>query len=242
MAFPASDIADADACHAALARGGAAGVGRVDIVDRRTARSRRSRRRRAGAGGASVRSRRRARPAGFRRHAHASRQGPHLAAPAEPRRHLDRRADRGARRTAKRNWAADDVERRMDFALRCAYAHGTAAIRTHLDCAPPQHEITLGRVRSGCASSWAGRIELQAVLDRRARHLRRSRRRSTPSRSACKAAGGILGGSIARPSRGARGDASPSSRRPASSASTSTSTSTRRSTRRRRRCAISPTR
>ncbi|HEX4298717.1 MAG TPA: cytosine deaminase, partial [Devosia sp.] len=36
-------------------------------------------------------------------------------------------------------WSAEDVGRRMDFALRSAYAHGTAAIRTHLDSNPPQH-------------------------------------------------------------------------------------------------------
>jgi cytosine deaminase len=65
-----------------------------------------------------------------------------------------------ADRTA--NWSAADVERRMDFALRCAFAHGTAAIRTHLDSAPPQHEISwavFDRVRA----RWADRIELQAV-------------------------------------------------------------------------------
>jgi cytosine deaminase len=59
------------------------------------------------------------------------------------------------------NWAAADVERRMTFALRCAYAHGTAAIRTHLDSAPPQHEITWD-VFSKVRDAWAGRIELQA--------------------------------------------------------------------------------
>jgi hypothetical protein len=30
------------------------------------------------------------------------------------------------------HWSPVDVERRMDFALRCAYAHGTQAVRTHL--------------------------------------------------------------------------------------------------------------
>ena len=35
-------------------------------------------------------------------------------------------------------WSKSDVGRRMDFALRSAYAHGTAAIRTHLDSIPPQ--------------------------------------------------------------------------------------------------------
>jgi cytosine deaminase len=59
------------------------------------------------------------------------------------------------------NWAAEDVERRMDFALRCAYAHGTAAIRTHLDSAPPQHAITW-EVFSRMREKWRGRIELQA--------------------------------------------------------------------------------
>lgn len=57
-------------------------------------------------------------------------------------------------------WAAADVERRMDFALRCAYAHGTAAIRTQLDSVPPQHGITWD-VFSKVRSDWAGRIELQ---------------------------------------------------------------------------------
>ena len=30
------------------------------------------------------------------------------------------------------HWSLGDVERRMDFALCCAYAHGTQAVRTHL--------------------------------------------------------------------------------------------------------------
>jgi cytosine deaminase len=91
-------------------------------------------------------------------------------------------------------WKAEDVERRMDFSLRCAYAHGTAAIRTHLDSIPPQHDISwdlFERMRD----KWAGRIELQAVslispdllmnpevLDLIARRT--------------KASGGILGGAL----------------------------------------------
>mmetsp|Transcript_11593 Transcript_11593/g.27538 ORF Transcript_11593/g.27538 Transcript_11593/m.27538 type:complete len:169 (-) Transcript_11593:81-587(-) len=31
-----------------------------------------------------------------------------------------------------RFWDLADVERRMEFSLRCAYAHGTSALRTHL--------------------------------------------------------------------------------------------------------------
>lgn len=93
------------------------------------------------------------------------------------------------------NWASNDVERRMDFSLRCAYAHGTAAIRTHLDMAPPQHEISW-EVFEAMRARWTGRIELQAaglmgpdtILDPDAL-------RAVATRT--KAAGGILGGSTA---------------------------------------------
>lgn len=65
-------------------------------------------------------------------------------------------ADRSAR------WTAGDVRARMDFALRCAYAHGTRAIRTHLDSRPPQDAISFGVFRE-LREDWRGRIELQAV-------------------------------------------------------------------------------
>jgi cytosine/creatinine deaminase len=66
------------------------------------------------------------------------------------------RGDRAA------NWSADDVRARFEFGLRCAFAHGTVAIRTHLDSPPPQHRITwplFGELRA----QWADRITLQAV-------------------------------------------------------------------------------
>ena len=62
----------------------------------------------------------------------------------------------------ERLWKAEDVERRMEFSLRAAYAHGTAAIRTHLDSIPPQHEISWDLFET-MRDRWAGRIELQAV-------------------------------------------------------------------------------
>src|SRR6478735_1438925 len=31
------------------------------------------------------------------------------------------------------NWTSEDVRARMDFGLRCAFAHGTSAVRTHID-------------------------------------------------------------------------------------------------------------
>jgi cytosine/creatinine deaminase len=65
-------------------------------------------------------------------------------------------ADRAA------NWTAADVAARMDFSLRCAHAHGTAAIRTHLDSLLPQPAISWP-VFSEMREKWRGRIELQAV-------------------------------------------------------------------------------
>ncbi|RWD80313.1 cytosine deaminase [Mesorhizobium sp.] len=65
-------------------------------------------------------------------------------------------ADRAAR------WSAEDVARRMDFSLRSAYAHGTRAMRTHLDSVAPQEEISWP-VFETIREKWRGRIELQAA-------------------------------------------------------------------------------
>src|SRR5262245_26891189 len=65
-----------------------------------------------------------------------------------------------ADRTAR--WSADDVRRRMDFGLRCSWAHGTRAVRTHLDSMAPQGAITWP-VFEELRKEWSGRIELQAV-------------------------------------------------------------------------------
>ncbi|MGR3436119.1 MAG: cytosine deaminase [Shimia sp.] len=66
------------------------------------------------------------------------------------------------RRDAAANWSAEDVRTRMTFALRCAYAHGTKAIRTHIDSHPPQDAISWG-VFEEVREAWAGRIDLQAA-------------------------------------------------------------------------------
>ena len=66
----------------------------------------------------------------------------------------------GADRTAR--WSAEDVARRMDFSLRSAYAHGTKALRTHLDSVRPQEEISWP-VFETMREKWRGRIDLQAV-------------------------------------------------------------------------------
>ena len=50
----------------------------------------------------------------------------------------------------------------FEFALKSAYAHGTAAIRTHIDCfVPGQASVSFGVFRE-LRDRWAGRIELQA--------------------------------------------------------------------------------
>jgi cytosine deaminase len=60
------------------------------------------------------------------------------------------------------HWSAGDVERRMSFALRCAYAHGISAIRTHIDSHDGSAETSWGVFRA-MRERWAGRIALQAV-------------------------------------------------------------------------------
>ena len=59
------------------------------------------------------------------------------------------------------NWSAGDVEARMEFSLASAFAHGTAAIRTHIDSVGPQTRISWP-VFSAMRERWRGRIELQA--------------------------------------------------------------------------------
>lgn len=59
-------------------------------------------------------------------------------------------------------WNAEDVYRRMEFGLRCSYAHGTKAIRTHIDAAGEQAAISL-EVFDTLRYEWADRLILQAV-------------------------------------------------------------------------------
>ena len=62
---------------------------------------------------------------------------------------------------AKTYWDADDVYRRLDFGLKCSYAHGTKALRTHIDSAGEQAAISLS-VFKALQSAWAERLTLQA--------------------------------------------------------------------------------
>ena len=59
-------------------------------------------------------------------------------------------------------WTAEDVRTRMDFSLRCAFAHGTGALRTHIDSIGKQTAISWP-VFAEMREAWKGRIALQAV-------------------------------------------------------------------------------
>jgi cytosine/creatinine deaminase len=61
----------------------------------------------------------------------------------------------------KARWTAADVRARAEFSLRSAYAHGTRALRTHLDSIPPQDDISWP-LFAQLREEWAGRIDLQA--------------------------------------------------------------------------------
>ncbi len=81
-----------------------------------------------------------------------------------PRTRPDGTLEGGLRVTAqdRKFWTADDIATRMRFGLQCAYVHGVAAIRTHLD----SHEELAERswtVFKQLRAEWGDRITLQAV-------------------------------------------------------------------------------
>jgi cytosine/creatinine deaminase len=60
------------------------------------------------------------------------------------------------------HWTYEDVYSRMEFGLKCSYAHGTKAIRTHLDCPESQIEISFKAFKE-LKHLWRDRLTLQAV-------------------------------------------------------------------------------
>lgn len=66
------------------------------------------------------------------------------------------------RKDADAYWHEDDVYRRMEFGLKCSYAHGTAAIRTHIDSYGDQARISLNAFQR-LQKEWGDRLTLQAV-------------------------------------------------------------------------------
>ena len=73
--------------------------------------------------------------------------------------HVGAAASVGADRTAR--WSEADIAARFNFALECAYAHGTAAMRTHIDSYGPA-AANGWRVFRRLRTAWQGRITLQA--------------------------------------------------------------------------------
>lgn len=62
-------------------------------------------------------------------------------------------------------WDAKDLLPRMEFSLACAYAHGTRAIRTHLDYFEDLDAAAISwSVFAQLRDAWAGRIALQASV------------------------------------------------------------------------------
>jgi cytosine deaminase len=62
----------------------------------------------------------------------------------------------------QRHWSVADLYTRMAFGLRCSYAHGTQAVRTHLDCLDGQGQVSLA-VFHRLRQEWVDRLTLQAV-------------------------------------------------------------------------------
>lgn len=58
------------------------------------------------------------------------------------------------------NWTPQDVQARADFSMRCAYAHGTRAIRTHVDSMNGQYARSWP-VLAALREAWAGKVDLQ---------------------------------------------------------------------------------
>jgi cytosine deaminase len=63
---------------------------------------------------------------------------------------------------AERYWTEEDLYRRMSFGLRCSYAHGTQAIRTHLDSSGALGQ-RVWRVFQHLRQEWSDRLTLEAV-------------------------------------------------------------------------------
>jgi cytosine/creatinine deaminase len=61
-----------------------------------------------------------------------------------------------------KNWHREDLYHRMEFGIKCSYAQGTTAIRTHLDSFGKQAEISL-EVFQALQKIWSDKVILQAV-------------------------------------------------------------------------------
>lgn len=67
-----------------------------------------------------------------------------------------------AKKDAEASWNREDIYRRMEFGIKCSYAHGTSAIRTHIDSYGENAFISLD-VFKKLQKEWKNRLTLQAV-------------------------------------------------------------------------------
>ena len=73
-----------------------------------------------------------------------------------------RGADEACKRDAK-HWSVEDCYRRMTFAVKSAYAYGTAALRTHLMSGDETQSAHAWEAFRRLRREWAGKVELQGV-------------------------------------------------------------------------------
>lgn len=101
-------------------------------------------------------------------------------------------------------WNRDDVRRRMEFSLKCAYAHGTSAVRTHIMSGPVQAAIAWP-VFAELREAWKGKVELQGVSLSILRFFR-DEVAAAKLADQVKAHGGILGAAVSCTDRGGHAD------------------------------------
>lgn len=101
-------------------------------------------------------------------------------------------------------WDREDVYRRMEFSLQCAYAHGTSAIRTHIMSGPVQGAIAWP-VFNELRNKWRGKVELQGVSLSILRFFR-DEAAAAELADQVKAYGGVLGAAVSCTDRGGHAD------------------------------------
>jgi len=88
-------------------------------------------------------------------------------------------------------WSAPELARRIEFALRSAFAHGTRALNSYCDWSVPEGPLAW-RVLQDLRSRWAGRVELTITSLASVAELEDPQRAATMT-AAVAEGGGVLG-------------------------------------------------
>lgn len=88
-------------------------------------------------------------------------------------------------------WSAPELTRRIEFALRSAFAHGTRALNSYCDWSVPEGPLAW-RVLQDLRSRWAGRVELTITSLASVAELEDPQRAATMT-AAVAEGGGVLG-------------------------------------------------